>query len=260
MSELEWYAYLIFFAAGAMAGIINVLAGNGSAITLSTLILFGISPTIANATNRVGVFVLAVTVLFSIRKSPSTVGLFKRNAWLSIPALVGSGIGAYGATLVSDKMLEYVAIGALALILLSMLLQPGKWGREDRGLRGANKWLTGFSILFAGLYAGFIQMGVGIILLASLVLLSKFSFRQANLIKQILVFGLASVPLAVFIFNDMIHWGAGLALAAGQATTGWAVARYALQNPKAQIWIRRLVVVIIIVALLGLLDVHEYLF
>ena len=54
---MEWYEYLIAILGGAFAGVINTLAGNGSAITLTILTeLIGLPGNLANGTNRVGIF------------------------------------------------------------------------------------------------------------------------------------------------------------------------------------------------------------
>lgn len=258
MEYFEWYVYPALIVTGLVAGVINALAGNGSALTLSALIIFGMPATIANATNRIGVFMLAVTVILSVKRTPSTLRLYRANAGLIFPALIGSALGAWGATLVDDEMLKYVAVGALVLVLMSMVLQGNKWGRDNKTPTAGDSFSSLAAIFLAGLYAGFIQMGVGIMILASLVMLAKYSFMQANLLKQIITFTLAAVPLVIFIGADMIDWPTGLALGAGQVVGGRFAAKLALENPKAQIYIRRLVLVIIIVALAGLLDIHTY--
>ena len=257
MEYFEWYVYPALIVTGLVAGVINALAGNGSALTLSALILFGMPATIANATNRIGVFMLAATVILSVKRTPATLRLYRANAGLIFPALIGSAIGAWGATLVGDELLKYVAAGALVLVLLSMLFQGSKWGREDQTPTAKDNFSSLFAIFLAGLYAGFIQMGVGIMILAALVMLAKYSFMQANLLKQIITFTLAAVPLVIFIGADMIDWPTGLALGAGQVAGGRAATKWALEKPKAQVYIRRLVVVIIVLALAGLLDVFS---
>ena len=55
MIDLESYAIAIMGA--LIAGGINTLAGNGSAITLTILTeILGLPPNIANGTNRIGIF------------------------------------------------------------------------------------------------------------------------------------------------------------------------------------------------------------
>ena len=91
----EWWYHLLLFAGGLLAGVINTLAGNGSAITLSILILSGMPANLANGTNRIGALVQTITAVLSLRRSPRTLFLFKDSVWLAIPAIIGSVIGAF---------------------------------------------------------------------------------------------------------------------------------------------------------------------
>ena len=51
--ELEYYHYIIAIVGSALAGAINTLAGNGSAITLTILTeLLGLPGNMANGTNK----------------------------------------------------------------------------------------------------------------------------------------------------------------------------------------------------------------
>ena len=47
--------YLLLFAAGLIAGALNVIAGGGSFLTLPILMFLGLPPGVANGTNRVGI-------------------------------------------------------------------------------------------------------------------------------------------------------------------------------------------------------------
>jgi uncharacterized membrane protein YfcA len=59
--DLTAWELLLFAVAGVSAGVINTLAGSGSLITLPLLMFVaGLPASVANATNRVGVFLQAV--------------------------------------------------------------------------------------------------------------------------------------------------------------------------------------------------------
>ena len=51
--------YLLLLIGGVAAGFINTLASSGSAITLPILLFLGMSPHVANATNRLNVLAAA---------------------------------------------------------------------------------------------------------------------------------------------------------------------------------------------------------
>jgi uncharacterized membrane protein YfcA len=64
---MEWYIYPIAVLGGFVAGIINTLAGNGSAITLSILTeVIGLPGNLANGTNRVGVLMQGIAGTLSL--------------------------------------------------------------------------------------------------------------------------------------------------------------------------------------------------
>ncbi|MCP3687083.1 MAG: sulfite exporter TauE/SafE family protein, partial [Gammaproteobacteria bacterium] len=55
--ELNITYLVVLIVIGTIAGTINILAGGGSNLTLPTLMIMGMPPEVANASNRVGIFV-----------------------------------------------------------------------------------------------------------------------------------------------------------------------------------------------------------
>ena len=84
MDEMTIGYGLLLVALGLVAGVINTLAGGGSNLTIPALMISGMPPDVANATNRVDVMMqskalgkrLALGWLYSLRVS--TVVLFKQ--------------------------------------------------------------------------------------------------------------------------------------------------------------------------------------
>lgn len=250
---LEVFKYPLLLGGGFIAGIINTLAGNGSAITLSLLMLFGLPADLANATNRVGVFFQASTALVSFRRTAETQYLFRHSAWIILPAALGSALGAWVAADIPESLLKG-CIGGLMLALFLVMLVKGRAIHENKGMELADKsFKNGLLFSAIGFYAGFIQMGTGIIMLSIMTLLMPYSLRRANLIKQLLVFVFILLPFAIFIYHDMIRWSIGLILAIGQISGAWMAARYLLQNPKAQKWITVLLMAILLISGITLL-------
>ena len=70
-------------------------------------------------------------------------------------------------------------------------------------------------------------MGVGIFLLAVLVLLSGYTIMNSNLIKSIIVATYTVFVLAIFHFKGLVDWEAGMVIALSQALGGWLTAKYA---------------------------------
>jgi uncharacterized membrane protein YfcA len=84
---MEWYLYPLLIITGILAGFINTLAGSGSLITLPLLMFMGLPANIANATNRIGIFLQSAVGAVSFRQNK--VFEYKEGIWLALPALIG---------------------------------------------------------------------------------------------------------------------------------------------------------------------------
>lgn len=256
--ELELFDYILLFFGGLIAGIINTLAGNGSAITLSLLFFFGLSANVANATNRVGVFLQTIVAIISLRKNNETTKLFKQGAWLLIPSFIGSVIGAWVAIDIDETLLKTTIGVLMVLILGSMFFSPKRWATDT--IDKNRKTPLNFILFLAlGFYAGFVQMGMGLVFLSIMILIAQYSLKDANIIKQFLVLALVAPAFFVFVFSGQIDWKLGLSIAPGQMLGAFIAGRYLLQNDAAQKWIRYLLMVILIVAAVKLLGIYEWL-
>jgi uncharacterized membrane protein YfcA len=257
---MSWPLYALVLLAGFLAGVINTLAGSGSLITLPVLIFLGLPANVANGTNRIGVILQNVVAGASFQHSKV---LDLRGAlWLSLPAIVGSLLGAQIAVNLDEAMMQRV-IGAVMVIMLFVV-----WLRPERWLQGKLQNLeTGFSwqqglVLFAiGVYGGFIQAGVGIFLLAALVLSVGYDLVRANAVKIVIILVFTLASLLVFANNDQVNWGAGLLLGVGNMLGAYMAARMAVRHGAA--WVRRLVIATVALSaayLLGLFDLIGRLF
>lgn len=247
--ELSIGDWLLFILGGFAAGIINSLAGNGSAITLTLLFATGMDAGMANATNRVGVLLQTFTSVMSLKRSKRTYILVKDSAWYFIPTVLGSLIGAYVAIDIPDQILMYIIGGFMILLLFTLVLQPKKWliaTDATRNKKTLLNWLLMFGI---GLYGGFIQMGIGIMMLAALVLSAKYSLKDANIIKLILAFVLIIPAFIIYLLSGDIQWIPGIALAIGSSAGAYIGTRYILYMKSANTYIRYLLIGIILFAL-----------
>jgi len=66
--ELHWIEIIALIIAGLMVGFINTLAGGGSIISLSVLMVLGLPANIANGTNRIAIAVQTLTASSSFRQ------------------------------------------------------------------------------------------------------------------------------------------------------------------------------------------------
>ena len=105
-----------------------------------------------------------------------------------------------------------------------------------------------------GIYGGFIQAGVGIFLLAGLVLGAGFDIVRANAIKVFIVLCFTVPALAIFVLHNQVNWGWGLLLAIGNMTGAWVGTRFAAR-PGASVWVYRLFIGVVVYSAVRLLGV-----
>jgi len=226
---MSWYLYLALVAAGFGAGYINTLAGSGSLLTLPLLIFLGLPAPVANGTNRVAILLQNVVGVTSFhRKKVLDV---QGGAWLALPAIVGSIFGARIAVEIDETVMR-TTIGVLMLVMaVVIVVRPKRWleGRGDHH-RGRPNWLQVIVFFAVGAYGGFIQAGVGIFLLAGLVLGAGYDLVRANAVKVFIVLCFTVFALGVFVLHDQVRWDLGLILAIGNMAGAWVAAHMAVEK------------------------------
>jgi len=246
----------IAIAAGFLSGIINTLAGSGSVFTLPVLLYLGLPAHIANGTNRVGI--LAQTFVGGWMLYVKGGLKFKNDIKHILPTVIGSGLGAWTATEVGEEYLRYTIGGVMLLLLVVTWFRYGDFIRESDKPLSRLKELGGYPLMFViGFYGGFIQLGVGIFTLAALVLFLNFTLKHANALKNMMNFFLTLPAFCVFAIKGHIMWEVGAVVAVGQTAGAFVAARYAIKSESAQVWIRRLLVLMMLVTaseLFGLLS------
>ena len=257
---MDWYLYPLVIVAGFMAGFINTVAGSGSLITLPLLIALGLPAGVANGTNRVAI--LLQNVVGVSRFHGQKVLDVKRGLMLALPAAIGGIIGAQIAATLDEEILRRT-IGVLMVIMFIILLvRPKRWLEGKAGVVGEKPTLLQYLIFFAiGVYGGFIQIGVGLFLLAGLVLSAGYNLVWANAVKLLIVLSFTIFALAVFVYNEQVNWLVGLVLAVGNMSGAWVATRVAVQRGAGFVrWFLIAVVVISAALLLGLDQVIKQLF
>ncbi len=256
-TNLDLTGWVIFCVVGILTGIINTLAGSGSLITLPIFMFFcGLDALVANGTNRVGVLLQSWVGIATFRRTGNLP--LQHVGWLLWPSIVGAVVGALLADWLGKEGME-VAIGLLMVVMLGVLLiKPQRWlSSGEVGFPTHRKGLMGLLFFGIGIYGGFIQAGVGIFLLAGLVLAAHFPLGKANAIKLLLVGSFNILALGIFLYKGQVHIGLGLAMALFQSIGAILGVRFVAKVPHAEQWIYRLLVGIVVVSAgkyLGLWD------
>lgn len=225
--------YVISIIGGFLAGIINTLAGNGSVITLGILTeVVGLPANIANGTNRIGILFQGIASYAGLRKNVDT--SLKDNKTLLIIIFVGAILGGITASVISNESFRIVYRVMMVVMLFTILAKPSRWIKPDPNISSkVSRPIFYCILLLIGFYGGFIQMGMGLLFLAVLVLLEGKQIMEVNLLKVFIVTIFTLFVLAIFVSQGLVNWKAGLIIAIGQATGGWVAGNYISRSKKA---------------------------
>ncbi len=210
MDALEpWLGYLALFVAGGVAGTLNVIAGGGSFLTLPVLIFLGLPPGIANATNRVAILLQNAGAVWSFNRF----GVLdtKSLLWAAVPATLGAIPGTWLALVISDsafqKTLAFLMIAATVWTLWS----GGKKGSDGEG--GTNEGearrlprplALGAGFFLVGVYGGFVQAGVGFLVLA-VTTAAGLDLVRGNAVKVLAILCFTGLSLGIFAWQAKIR-------------------------------------------------------
>ncbi len=227
---MEVWQGMLLAGAGAVAGFINVMAGGGSTITLPVMVLMGMPGPVANGTNRIAILsqnIAAVTGFF--RQGFSD---FKLSLTLAICSLPGAVAGAYLGTRFSGIWFNRFLAAIMIAIMVLMAIRKRTAANQQADIQTSRKRIVLAHILMvaAGFYGGFIQAGVGFIMMAILHKVLGLDLVRVNMHKIFIVGLYTIVALVVFAAKGQIAWAAGLFLAAGNAVGGWFGSHFAVKK------------------------------
>lgn len=249
---MEWYLILALIGTGIAAGFINTTAGGGSMLTIPLLMFIGLPANVANGTNRIAILLQNVIGVQTFRKKK--VLDLKTDYKLAVPAVLGSIFGALIAVEMNVDLLKKIIAGLMVVMLLIVVLKPDVWVKERAGLSLAKPTLLQYIIFFLiGVYGGFIQMGVGFLLLAGLVLGAGQNLVRANAIKVLIVLIYTIFSLGIFIYNKQVDMVAGLILAAGNMFGAWLGAHFTVKGGAR--YVRYVLIGAMVIVILNLFGV-----
>ncbi len=239
---------VILTAAGLAAGYLNAIAGAGSLLTLPALIFTGLEAGAANATNRIAILFNNLSAMLAYRRGGVRAG--KLALPLLLPLAASGAAGAWFATLLDDEQLQ-VSIAVAMVVFLVLSFVPRRRGGDGKKEDEAKpelppfrpSMLLGFCLI--GFYAGFLQAGVGILILLYMSLVHGTSLVAANALKVVVILVFAAVALVVFVvLGEPIDPLRGVVLAGGTTVGGYLGARETLR--RGEKFVRAVLVVAVL--------------
>ncbi len=242
---MDLWRELILAVIGIAAGFLNVMAGGGSLLVMPIMVLMGLPGPVANGTTRVAILAQNISATAGFRrKGYSNIRLSLSLAACALPgAVVGAWFGTQLDGVWFNRTLAAVMIAVLILMATGSKPSPtsGTPPTTRRRLIIGHLLMVG-----AGLYGGFIQAGVGFILMAILHRVMGIDLVRVNMHKVFIVGVYTIAAIAIFAARGSVLWTTGLVLAVGMALGGWIGSHVAVGRGE------RLIRIIFNVALVAL--------
>jgi uncharacterized protein len=213
LADLAVQTVVLLILAGFAAGFIDAIAGGGGLITVPALLLAGLPPVDALATNKVQGSFGSGTAAWSYARA----GLVRlSDNWL--PALVTAALAGLGAVAASHLPVEVIRRGLPVVLIGVALFFAFKPGLDDRP-RPARMSPMVFMMAVApliGFYDGLVGPGTGSFMMLGFVMLAGFGLLKATAETKLLNFASNIGSLLVFAVVAKPVWLLGLLMGLAQ--------------------------------------------
>lgn len=241
---------IILLITGVATGFLNVMAGGGSMLSLPIMIFLGIPATIANGTNRLAILTQNISAVTTFYKKGFAD--FKLSFTLALCTIPGAVAGALLASKLPSENFKHLLAITMLFVILLMWFDNNKKTPINKQKTTQTRLICGhIGMLLAGFWGGFIQIGIGFILMPILHRVMGIDLLRTNMHKVFIV--LAYTLVALFIFSSQLQlaWKAGISLAIGTAIGGWLAAHFQIkQGVEAIKWVLNIVLIVFIIKLL----------
>ena len=239
---------ILLLLAGLIAGTLNAIAGGGSFISFPMMLLTGVPPVQANASNTVGLWPgLAASGVAYLR-------LLRVPARLLVPLLVTSAVGGLGGALllINTPQRTFQSLIPWLLLFATLLFIFGNRLRAMAGksavvedlhqISGQAIVATSLANLVVSIYGGYFGAGIGFMALAMLAALGLHEIHTMNALRTVTATVINAAAVIAFIVAGVVYWPQCILMIVGSLTGGWFGAKFTQKaNP---IKVRRLVILI----------------
>lgn len=233
---------LALFASGILAGISNAIAGGGTFFTFPAFLSAGLPPVVANASNSIAVWPGHALAVIGYRRE---LRQFSKGVGGSIGvALLGGSAGAlllaYTGNGTFAKLIPFLILLATLLFAFGGSVRTWLTTRSRANTLSNPSLLTrGLEFLFA-LYGGFFGAGLGVMLMAGLLMLGVHDVQANNALKNLLASAVTSIAVILFIIFGVVSWPHTAIAFGGAVVGGLFGARIARALPA--VWLQRIVI------------------
>ncbi len=210
------------------AGALNSVAGGGSFVTFPALLLAGVPPIVANATNNAALWLGTVASARGYRRE-----IAEHSHLLVRAGAVSIAGGVLGALLllrtpahVFTVLIPYLLLLATAVFALSPYLTKP----PSESARHYSHWQL-MAQFFVSVYGGYFNAGLSILILAILAFSGLPSLNAMNGVKNVLALCINGVSLVLFLIAGIIWWPQATLMAVGAIIGGYFGAKIGRRIP-----------------------------
>lgn len=198
----------LLFATAVVSGAMNAVAGGGSFLSFPMLLLVGVPPIQANATNTIALWPGILGSIGAYRKELEGPEARRVLVPLLSTGLVGGLLGA--VTLLYTPQQTFLHLIPWLLLSATLLFAFSRKITAALRPKGGEAALTtkggAAAQLFVGFYIGYFGAGAGILMMALLALLGMTQIHRINAYKTVQAAVCNGIAILAFIAKGVIYW------------------------------------------------------
>jgi uncharacterized membrane protein YfcA len=212
----------LLFGVSVISGAMNAVAGGGSFLSFPMLLLMGVPPIQANATNTMALWPGILGSIGAYRKELRGPEARHVLGPLLATGLLGGALGAVTLLITPQqtflRLIPYLLLSATVLFAFSRKITAALRPNGEAALSTLGGATAQFFVAF---YIGYFGAGAGILMMALLALLGMTQIHRINAYKTVQAAACNGIAILAFIFKDVIYWKHAGVMLAGALLGGY---------------------------------------
>jgi len=201
-----------------------------------------IFPSIANGTNRVAIIMQSVSAIAKFKRDDKAHDS-RRSIYYGLMTLPGAILGAWFSVNIGGREFR-IALGVVMILIVVSMLMP-KAKQANFAQIEKRKWLLWPAMFGIGLFGGFIQAGVGFLIMATLMHIAGDNLTRTNIHKVYIALIITVPALLIFVLTDNVNWMAAILLSIGSIIGAWLGAHMTLSKGEKAVRVVLIIAMII---------------
>jgi uncharacterized membrane protein YfcA len=227
--DLALWQVVLLVSVGIAGGFLNVMAGGGSLLTVPVLVFLGLPGAVANGTNRIAILAQNITAIATFARRGFKD--YRLSLSLAVCAIPGAAAGALLGTQLDGAWFNRALAITMIAVMLIMHFDRGASEQAEDHQPNRRQLIQGHLLMLgAGFWGGFIQIGVGFIIMPILNRVMGLDLVRTNMHKVFIIAVYTVVALTIFASQLELLWVVGIALAVGNSIGGYLGAHFTVSK------------------------------